>query len=193
MPLLLLLILALLLGSIPTGVWMAKVFQLPDPRSFGSGNTGAANLTRLGGKKVGALTFLIDFLKGLIPCAIARFYFPDHDWLAAVVAVVVTSAHCYSFFLGFNGGKGVATAAGALSIQCPYLMLVGLAFWILVFLVTKITSIAALVALLGMQLSLLFFPTPWPEILALVLITLLIFQRHESNLLALLEDKERSF
>jgi len=187
------LISAFLLGSIPTGVWLSKLFGLPDPRSFGSGNTGASNLARLGGIKIGALTFLIDFFKGFLPTLAAQYYFPDEPSFSSLACLLAVTSHCYSFFLKFNGGKGVATACGGFFILCPIPTAIGLTVWLLVFYAKKITSLAAFFALAGIHIGVLFFPIFSIHQLVLILVTLLIFRRHETNLLALLNNEERGF
>ena len=188
-----LIFLSFLLGSIPCGVLVARAFGLGDPRKSGSGNIGAANLTRIGGKKVGAITFLLDFLKGFAPVVAVLIYFPQATWLQTVCAAATVFGHCYSIFLKGNGGKGVATAAGALLPLSPISLLVALLLWALVFAIRRITSLAAMFAVITLPLSqwlerkegiLIFFTT---------LISLLIIQRHQSNLLKLLNQEESSF
>ena len=110
---LLLVVLAYLLGSLSSAVVICRLFGLPDPRTEGSGNPGATNVLRLGGKKAAAMTLVADMLKGLLPTVIAQFAGLPLAWVAAIgVAAVV--GHMFPIFFGFRGGKGVATGLGTL-------------------------------------------------------------------------------
>lgn len=181
-----------LLASIPSGILFARLFNLQDPREFGSGNIGASNMTRLGGRKLGALTLLGDSAKGLVPCLVARFYFEDHV-LLAVTAAVCVFAHCYSIYLGFRGGKGVATAVGILLVLSPIPTLVGILAWVLSFTIGRITSASAFFALLAIYIAMAIVQASVPVILSAIVIGLIIIRKHETNLLALLNNQERSF
>ncbi|MFT5452191.1 MAG: glycerol-3-phosphate acyltransferase PlsY, partial [Enterobacterales bacterium] len=108
------LISAYLLGSISSAIIICKMMGLGDPRNSGSHNPGATNVLRLGGRRAAALTFIFDVLKGAIPVAIAQYYDFSILWLSAVVAATFIG-HCLPIFFSFKGGKGIATAFGALS------------------------------------------------------------------------------
>ena len=118
-----LLVLSYLLGSIPFGLVVARALKGPDPRGLGSGNLGAANLYRQLGLKGGGLTLLGDALKGAAPVLLARFWLiPPGPWHEAAVALVGAAAvlgHVFPLYLGFKGGKGVATALGVVLALCP--------------------------------------------------------------------------
>src|SRR3989344_1612643 len=105
-------VLAYFLGAIPCGLLVAKALKIGDPREAGSGNIGSANLTRIGGKKAGIFTFILDFLKGFVPVLAALLYFTDDPTSAYLAALFAVIGHCYSIYLLFEGGKGVATSAG---------------------------------------------------------------------------------
>jgi glycerol-3-phosphate acyltransferase PlsY len=185
--------LAYLLGSIPSGVLMARALGLQDPRAAGSGNIGAANLTRLGGKKAGVLTFLLDFLKGFLPVLAARIYGPPDPTTAYLTALLAVTGHCYSVFLGFRGGKGVATTAGAFFPLAPIAMVAALFAWALGFYSFKVTSLAAMMALLALLGALLVIGNPGGLFLAALLTCLMVVRRHLANLNDLLSAKERRF
>jgi glycerol-3-phosphate acyltransferase PlsY len=186
-------LLAYLFGSIPSGVLVARVMGLEDPRRFGSGNIGASNLARLGGRKVGVATFLLDFLKGLIPVLAARFYAPSEPSLADFSALLAVTGHCYSIFLRFQGGKGVATTVGAFAILAPIPMAAAVGVWALVFYTSRTTSLAALIAVPVMLCVHVAAGSDSLLICAAFLSALMVVRRHKSNLLDLLSGEERSF
>jgi acyl phosphate:glycerol-3-phosphate acyltransferase len=187
------LLVSYLFGSVPSGILLARAAGLGDPRDAGSGNIGASNLTRLGGKKLGALTFLLDFLKGFVPVFFAYFYWPDDTFPAALGALLAVTGHCYSIFLFFQGGKGVATTAGALFPLAPFAMIVALAAWGLSFYAYRMTSLAAMVALFALLGSLLLFGAPAHLLGVAGICCVMVVRRHQANLEDLLGGKERSF
>ncbi|MCO5142442.1 MAG: glycerol-3-phosphate 1-O-acyltransferase PlsY [Oligoflexia bacterium] len=180
------------IGSIPSGILLAKIFQLEDPRTKGSGNIGAANMTRIGGKKIGILTFVLDFLKGLISVLLVKIYFPGEVNIN-ISCFSVIAGHCFSLFLFFKGGKGVATAAGALVLIFPQSFLISFVIWGLMFYIFRITSISALIAFL------LFPFIQWVlgytdlSLTTSILVSLLIIQKHQTNIVNLLDQKEYKF
>lgn len=182
-----------LLGSVPSGVLVARVAGLGDPRDAGSGNIGASNLTRLGGKKIGAFTFVLDFLKGFVPVLFAYLYWPEDSFPAALGALLAVTGHCYSVFLFFQGGKGVATTAGALFPLAPFAMLLALAAWGLSFYAYRITSLAALISLFALLGALLLFGAPAHLLFVAGICCVMVVRRHQTNLEDLLGGKERSF
>lgn len=186
-------LLGYLLGSIPSGILLARAFSLPDPRGFASGNIGASNLTRLGGKKIGFLTLLCDALKVVLPLLAALFLFPGNSQLHAAIAVAGVFGHCVPVFLKFKGGKGVATSAGALFVLAPLPSVVGLAVWLALFFWKRITSLAALGSSATVPIAILFYQGIGPIFYAACGITLLVFVRHSQNIQSLLRGTERSF
>lgn len=184
---------AYLLGSIPSGILVARAFGLGDPRESGSGNIGASNMARLGGKRVGLFTFVLDFLKGFLPVLAALFFAREMPSVAYFAALSAVLGHCYSVFLFFEGGKGVATAAGALFLVAPIPMLAALGAWALCFYCFRITSLAAMAAL-AVLLSALLGLRADPVLLGVALACcLVVVRRHDVNLRSLLADEERSF
>lgn len=179
-----------LLGSIPSGVLLARFFQLKDPRSIGSGNIGASNMTRLGGKKLGAYTLLADFGKAFIPLLLLRMEFSEE--ILALPGFFCVLGHCYSLFLRFTGGKGVATGFATLLAFSPFSLL-ALPVWSLVFYWKRITSLSALSACAALPLIFLLLQAS-PSIIYLSLgIGVLIFWRHRINIVDLWRGKERHF
>jgi glycerol-3-phosphate acyltransferase PlsY len=136
---------AYLLGSVPFAVVVSKAFRLDDPRSYGSGNPGATNVLRTGNKLAALLTLLGDSLKGAAAILLARAAGLD-EATTGLVALAVFAGHLFPVFLGFKGGKGVATAAGVLLALAPWLGLAVLGTWLVVAVVFRYSSLAAISA-----------------------------------------------
>ncbi len=178
-----------LLGSISTAIIVCKLMGLPDPRTEGSRNPGATNVARLGGKKAAALTLIGDMLKGLIPVLIAHALHASPTVLAAT-ALAAFLGHLYPVFFGFQGGKGVATALGVIyGLYWP----VGLfttGIWLAMAAVFRYSSLAALTAILLTPLGFLWLKPDMPIIIAMLIITVILYWRHRSNIANLLNGKE---
>ena len=184
---------AYLLGSISFAMISSKLFALPDPRSYGSGNPGATNVLRSGKKAAAALTLFGDAAKGWMAVWLARQFAPkDENFmvLVAAVALAVFLGHLYPIFLRFKGGKGVATALGVLLALNVWLGLGGLATWLLIATVFRYSSLAALTASVATPVyaALLGLPREW--VLASAIMSLSLIWRHKSNIRNLLEGKE---
>lgn len=190
---LLLIVAAYLLGSLSFAVIVSRAMDLPDPRSFGSGNPGATNVLRTGRKAAAALTLLGDALKGWLAVVLARLLAPRFGLGEDVVllcALAVFVGHLYPVFFRFQGGKGVATALGVLVGIDPWLGLACLATWLAVARLFRISSLAALsaAALAPVYAGLL---TGWGKTtLAVLVIALLLVYRHKSNLVKLVAGQE---
>ncbi|MDD7732152.1 MAG: glycerol-3-phosphate 1-O-acyltransferase PlsY [Firmicutes bacterium] len=184
---------AYLLGSFPSGYLVGKWLANKDIRQYGSGNTGATNALRVLGPKVGLITFLLDFFKGAFPCFLAlHFHMPE--WTLALTMIAVSLGHCYSAFLGFNGGKAVATTCGIYFIMDYRILVVfAIVFFILVF-ATGYVSLGSLSSsLAGTIFAVIFSPYgAWVKVAFLALVTI-IFYRHSSNIGRLLRGEESSF
>jgi glycerol-3-phosphate acyltransferase PlsY len=180
-------VLAYLIGSLPFAVIVSRAFGLADPRSFGSGNPGATNVLRSGNKLAALLTLLGDGAKGWLAVFLAQQLAPEE---VAWVAVGVFCGHVFSLFLKFQGGKGVATAAGVLLGLSPWLGLAIIAVWIGVAAITRYSSLAALcAALAAAPLAYVLLGEPRIEA-AVVVIAALILWRHKSNIGNLLAGRE---
>ncbi|MEO5368170.1 MAG: glycerol-3-phosphate 1-O-acyltransferase PlsY [Magnetococcus sp. WYHC-3] len=137
---------AYVLGSIPFGLLVARLFGVKDVRRTGSGNIGATNVLRSAGKIAGALTLALDMLKGALPPAVAQFWFHADSPVVAATALAVFLGHCYPIFLKFRGGKGVATGLGAHLGWLPAVGMLLVAAWLLIARFSRISSLAALTA-----------------------------------------------
>ncbi len=184
-------ILGYLAGSVSTAIIVCRAMGLPDPRSAGSRNPGATNVLRFGGKKAAALTLAGDLLKGLLPVLLARWAGLDQAGLA-LTALAAFLGHLYPVFFGFEGGKGVATAFGAILGLSGSVALAALATWLLMAFTVRISSLSALTAAALAPLFAWWFGLPGAYIAAVLVMVGLLIWRHRSNirnLLAGAEDK----
>jgi glycerol-3-phosphate acyltransferase PlsY len=178
-----------LFGSVSTAIIVCKLMDLPDPRTEGSGNPGATNVARLGGKKAAALTLVGDMLKGLLPVLIAHAMQAGPAILAGT-ALAAFLGHLYPVFFGFRGGKGVATALGVIYGLYWPVGLLTTAIWLGMAVLFRYSSLAALTAMLLTPPGFMWL---WPEppvIIAMVVMTVLLYWRHRSNIANLLSGKE---
>jgi acyl phosphate:glycerol-3-phosphate acyltransferase len=173
--------LAYLFGSFTSAVVVCRLMGLPDPRTQGSGNPGATNVLRHGGKKAALLTLILDMLKGLLPLLIAHRFTTD-TWVLSGVAFAAFCGHLFPLFFNFRGGKGVATGFGAfLGLSWPVAVAM-LATWLLVAALLRYSSLAALSAAALAPLYMLLFNGAWSYTITTILIALLLFWRHRSNI-----------
>lgn len=177
-----------LIGSIASAVIVARIFKLPDPRQAGSGNPGATNVLRLGGKKAAIFTLLGDLGKGLAPVLLLRALGAPDEALAAA-ALFAFIGHLFPIFFGFKGGKGVATAAGALLGLNPIIGGLAVGTWLLVAKVTRYSSAAAIAAAIMAALNSVYFGSP-PILLAINLMSIALIYRHRQNIRRLLRGEE---
>ncbi len=185
----LLVIISYLAGSIPFGVMIAAVMGTGDIRKQGSGNIGATNVLRTTGKLGGAMTLLLDALKGAIPVLIAKAWFGIDIWTLAI-ALAAILGHNFTLFLRFRGGKGVATSLGVLLALWPYIGLITVGIWIGSMFIWRYSSLAALIAF-----GLLPAVTAAGEknlsfIIFSVIVSSLLFVRHAENIRRLISGKE---
>ena len=184
---------AYLIGSISFAVVVSKAMGLADPRSYGSKNPGANNVLRTGNKAAAALTLAGDALKGLVAVLLAKALaarFGFGDGTIALVALAAFVGHLFPVFHRFQGGKGVATAAGVLLALHPLLGLGTLATWLLIAFFFRYSSLAALVAAVFAPLWYLFLFQPDPIAAAVAVMSVLLIWRHGTNIQNLLAGKE---
>ena len=183
--------LAYLAGSIPTGVLLGRLVGV-DVRSSGSGNIGATNVARTAGRSLGVLTLLGDALKGLLPVLVVHGLGFD----AAVVAMTGVAAlcgHVFSIFLGFRGGKGVATGMGVMLGLAPAIVPIPLAVFGITMALSKFVSLSSILATVSAAIAVAFFGYPPPTELAAATIAALIVLRHRENVSRLLAGSEPRF
>ncbi len=186
-------VLAYLLGSLSFAVIVSRAMRLDDPRTYGSGNPGATNVLRSGNKKAAILTLLLDALKGVVAVLAARALAGRFGFGEATIALAGIAAflgHLYPVFFKFEGGKGVATAAGVLLALNGWVGLASLGTWLAVAFATRYSSLAALVtAVLAPVYTYLLIGDPQVAVLVAVMSVLLIW-RHRSNISKLLNGTE---
>lgn len=182
-------IIAYLFGSISSAIVVAKAFGLPDPRTTGSGNPGATNILRSGGKTAAGVTLLGDVLKGVIPVLLARVV-TDDALILALVAAMAYVGHLYPLFFGFRGGKGVATALGVYLALNPWMGLALIGTWLVTAVVSRYSSLAALVAAALSPLFAWHLLPGTPYILMSVVLAALLFWRHRGNIQRLAAGQE---
>lgn len=190
---LLLLAAAYLLGAIPFGLLLTRWLTGKDPRQFGSGNIGATNASRTGGKKVGLLTLIADIAKGALPVAIAVQLAgngPDREWLIAATAVAAFIGHIFPVYLRFKGGKGVATMFGVLIPWEPTVGLIAFAVWLVALAVWRYVALASILAGMTLPLAAWLLGASLPAILACMLFCALMAVRHRSNVERMLAGNE---
>ena len=178
-----------ILGSVPTGFLVGHAYGV-DVRRVGSGNIGTANVLRAAGKGAAVLTLFGDMLKGLVPVVAARMLTED-EWTIAAVALAALVGHCFPVFLKFRGGKGVATGAGTSIALAPVVGLLLFAFWWLVVLASRYTSLGAIAVMVLSPVAFVFSGQPLPYVLYTVAGGVLVLWRHRENARALLKGTER--
>jgi glycerol-3-phosphate acyltransferase PlsY len=194
--LLLIVLAAYLIGSLSFAVILSRVFGMPDPRSYGSGNPGATNVLRSGRKAVAALTLLGDALKGAAAVLLARWatvHYNLPDYTPALAGLAAFVGHLWPVFFGFKGGKGVATALGLLLALNPWLGLACAATWLMVFVVTRVSSLSALMAAGLAPVYAWLLEGNAVQTAAIVGLAALIFWRHKANIARLLSGEESAF
>ncbi|MBX0310598.1 MAG: glycerol-3-phosphate 1-O-acyltransferase PlsY [Sulfurihydrogenibium sp.] len=184
------LIITYLLGSIPFGLIISKLFG-KDIRKEGSGNIGATNVTRVLGKKAGLLVLILDMLKGFLPIYIAKSIFDIK--LVSLLAIASVIGHCFSIFLKFKGGKGVATAIGVLLALSSKTALIVVMFWLGVFLVSGYVSLASMLSASISWVIINFIENNIYYTYAAFIIGLIIILKHKDNLDRLLKGTEYRF
>ncbi len=191
-------LLAYLMGSLSFAVIVSRAMGLKDPRSYGSHNPGATNVLRSGSKKAAIVTLLLDALKGWLPVVLIKWFGKDfglEDATLAMVAFAAFLGHLFPVFFGFKGGKGVATAAGAL-LGIDWLLGLGtLVVWLVVALLSRYSSAASMASAAFAPLFYLMGDRgPWyaerSVLLAIFMISLLLVIRHKDNINKLLAGKE---
>ncbi len=178
-----------LVGGIPFGLILSRTLKGVDPRTVGSGNIGATNVIRAAGPAVGILTGVLDIAKALVPVWLAQHYGGPHLAIWMVLAAVL--GHCYTPYLGFRGGKGVASAFGAFIAFDIRIAAAAFGVWLVFLLVFRYVSLASLAAALTMFLATLFLYR-YDLVFAWVAlaVALVIWIRHRSNIVRLLRGEE---
>jgi len=180
---------AYLTGSVSSAIIVCKLMGLADPRENGSGNPGATNVMRIGGKKAAAITLVGDAFKGLLPVLLAKMLHVD-SLLLSLVVLAAFFGHLYPVFFGFKGGKGVATSFGVTLGVAWLLGGVVSATWLLIYKIGKISSLAALVAATLTPIYVWLIVGDINLVATFILISMILLWRHKSNIQRLLAGQE---
>ena len=189
---------AYLIGSIPFGYLIVKLTRGADVRATGSGGTGATNVSRRAGKVAGVATLVLDALKGAVAILITRGLLNDgprasHGWWVVATAVAVIIGHIFPVWLGFRGGKGVATAAGVFLIIGPFALLCAGVVFLAVVLITRYVSLGSIVAAATIPVFVWVSGLGAPEVTGAVAGALLIIFAHRANIGRLIGGTESKF
>ncbi|NQT22391.1 MAG: glycerol-3-phosphate 1-O-acyltransferase PlsY [Candidatus Omnitrophica bacterium] len=190
-------VIAYLIGSIPTAYIFGKLIKGIDIRNYGSGNVGATNLFRVVGKVPGVISLFIDMLKGYLPVVILPIFFsinsnsltPDSYKLLLGASAIM--GHVWPVFLKFKGGKGVATTAGVVLAIMPIVFLISFAMWIFVFLALRYVSLASIFAALTMPIAVMLLKRPFSTIVFAVILCIIGIYKHKTNISRLLKGEEK--
>jgi len=197
----LILAIAYLIGSIPSGYLIVRATEGGDVRETGSGGTGATNVSRRAGKGAGIFTLVTDLVKGLFVVFLARLLsdglFPYADWTIALAGVMAILGHIYPVWLRFRGGKGVATTLGVFLFLAPILTVLALLIFAITFAITRYVSLASLVSISSIAIALmlltLFDPLELPFAVAALLSAGLVIFAHRANIQRLIAGAEPKF
>ena len=182
-------IIAYLLGSIPNGLILCRAIWRIDIREYGSRNIGATNVYRTLGKGPGALVFLLDFLKGFLGAYIAMLLV-DTPLAMVLCGIAAILGHSASIFLGFKGGKGVATGLGVIAMLMPALTGIVFLIWLGIVFVTRYVSLGSIVGAALVPVLALFFSYPTEYTLFGVFAAVLVIVRHHANITRLMNGTE---
>lgn len=180
-----------LIGSLSSAIIVCKIMGLPDPRSEGSGNPGATNVLRFGGKKAAAITLTGDMVKGLIPVIIVKAL-GANALVVSLVGLASFLGHLYPVFFQFKGGKGVATMLGVMFGFSWWIGLATAGTWLFMAKIVKISSLSALVATALAPVYVWYWFNTTASIAVTVVMTVILFWRHRSNITNLVKGTEDS-
>lgn len=183
-----LLVAGYLVGSIPFGLVIGKLFYGIDVREHGSGNFGTTNVFRVLGKKAGVAVFILDMLKGYIPAALGAWLF--QPWFAIFIAAAPVIGHVYPIYLKGRGGKGIATGAAVVLALVPEVFVIIFGVWIVLVLVTRYVSVASLTACTLVPVLAFVLDEPTPYKIAGILVAALLWWAHRGNLKRLWSGEE---
>lgn len=188
-----LMILSYILGGIPTGYIVGRYWKGIDIRQYGSGNPGTANVYRTLGKYPGLITFIIDFAKGLIPTLAATYFFPEKYGIIITCGALTIIGHIWTIFLGFKGGKGVATSAGVFSALIPFPIIGAFIIFAIAVQITKHISMGSMCAAVILPTLSFIFKSPTPYSIMALAVCVLILYTHIPNIKRILQGKELSY
>lgn len=181
---------AYFIGSISSAILICKKFHYPDPRNYGSKNPGTTNVLRIAGHKIAIFVLIVDILKGAIPVWISHNFLHTTYFCTEAVAISVCLGHIYPIFFKFHGGKGVATAFGAITIMGIDFFIVMIIVWTLTILSFKYSSLAAIITAIIIPCYALYFQPQY--FISITIISLLIIIQHINNIKRLWHHQEKN-
>lgn len=182
---------AYILGSVPFGLLFGRAGAGVDVRRIGSGNIGATNVLRAAGKLWAGLTLVADVLKGATPAYLALILWPETSLIAALAGLTAFLGHCFPVFLGFRGGKGVATALGVFLVLAPTALAAAVGVFVIVVYLTKMVSIGSLLGVAAVPPMLAWLDKPNGVLGVGIAIAVIIFWRHGTNIGRILRGEEK--
>lgn len=180
-----------LLGSIPFGYIVGKLFKGVDIREYGSGNIGAANAFRILGTSLASLVIIGDIGKGIFSIYLVQYLNIDSFLIITIAGLAVICGHDWSVFLGFKGGKGIATTFGVIVALNPIISILAVVVWVIVIIITRYASLSSILAVISIMLFTILFKQPYEYIVLSAIIILLSIFKHKENIERLRTGKER--
>jgi len=180
-----------LLGSVPFGYIVGKLFKKVDIREFGSGNIGTTNAFRILGPPLASLVLIGDVGKGIFSVYLVKYLNMDSSLISAIAGLAVICGHDWSLFLGFKGGKGIATTFGVVFALNPIISVLAVTVWGIVLITSKYASLSSICALISIFIFAIIFKQPYEYILFSAIIMILGIFKHKENIKRLKSGKER--
>jgi glycerol-3-phosphate acyltransferase PlsY len=194
--LILFLLFSFLLGSIPSGYWLGRIFKNIDIRKSGSGNIGATNAVRTLGWPIGIWVYPLDISKGLVPIIIAKYLYSNESLILSLSIICLLAGflsvlgHVFSPFVKFKGGKGVNAAAGVILGLSWQVFLICLAIFIFIAIISRTVSISSIAAGISLPIAMFFFSQPKEYTIFSLIIAVVVIVRHKDNIIRLVQGKE---
>ena len=180
-----------LLGSIPFGYIVGKVFKKVDIREFGSGNIGATNVLRILGPSLASFAVIGDIGKGILSIYLVRFFNIDNLLIFTIAGLAVICGHDWSLFLGFKGGKGIATTLGVVLALNPIIAILAVIVWVIVIILTRYASLSSIFAVISILVFTILLKQPYEYIMFSTIVMILGIFKHKDNIKRLKSKKER--
>lgn len=180
-----------LLGSIPFGYIAGKLFKKIDIRELGSGNIGATNVFRILGPSLASLVLISDIGKGIFSIYLAQYFNIDNLLILTIAGLAVICGHDWSLFLGFKGGKGIATTFGVIFALNPIISILAIVVWVVVMIITRYASLSSILAVISIMIFTILFKQPYEYIIFSAIILLLSIFKHKENIKRLRSGNEK--
>ena len=180
-----------LLGSIPFGYIAGKLFKKIDIRELGSGNIGATNVFRILGPSLASLVLISDIGKGIFSIYLVQYFNIDNLLILTIAGLAVICGHDWSLFLGFKGGKGIATTFGVIFALNPIISILAIVVWAVVIIITRYASLSSILAVISIMIFTILFKQPYEYIIFSAIIIVLSIFKHKENIKRLRSGNER--